>query len=456
MTKHRSARRRRPYNKQYEELEESQRHAAFLADLIEQSSQALGVGYPDGRLGTVNEAFCRLTGYSKSELATMDWAKVLTPPEWREIEFSKLEELHRTNQPVRYEKEYVRRDGTRVPIELLVHLVRNESGTPQYYYAFINDITGRKRSEGALRASEERFSKAFQNSPDAITITRLTDGKLIDVNERFIQLSGYSREEVLGRTAIELDLWLNTADRELYVAALKEKGRVTNFETAYRARTGEIRSFLVSGECIEIDGEPSILGIIHDITDRKRAEQELLERTQLNQVLLDAFPCVALLLRPQTREIVASNTAAVRVGAVPGTHCFSTWGQRENPCPWCLAPEVWATGEARQLEIEALGTVWDAHWIPVGPDLYMHYAFDATEQKKAEQAIQDSEERFRILADGAFEAVVISRDGLILDTNKVFCEKSGFTLDELVGLSIRDIVAPEFEKRSYGACPFRE
>ena len=93
------------------------------------------MGYPDGRLGLVNKAFEQLTGYSREELRSIDWAKILTPPEWREIEQKKLEELHRTGQPVRYEKEYVRKDGTRVPIELLVHLVNDADEKPQYYYS---------------------------------------------------------------------------------------------------------------------------------------------------------------------------------------------------------------------------------------------------------------------------------------------------------------------------------
>jgi len=139
------------------ELEQSRREAVFLADLIEQSSQPLGVGYPNGRLGTVNSAFCRLVGYSRDELKSIDWASVLTPPEWLESERRHLEELHLTGKPVRYEKEYIRKDRTRVSIELLVHLVRDEYGQPQYYYAFVNDITDRKQMEGELRESEERY-----------------------------------------------------------------------------------------------------------------------------------------------------------------------------------------------------------------------------------------------------------------------------------------------------------
>ena len=131
-------------------LRESQRQNEMLASVIEHSSQAFGMGYPDGRFGLINRAFEQLTGYSAEELRSMDWVRTLTPPEWREIERQKLEKLHATGQPVRYEKEYLRKDGSRVPIELLVHLARDGEGNPEYYYSFLTDITERKRAEDAV------------------------------------------------------------------------------------------------------------------------------------------------------------------------------------------------------------------------------------------------------------------------------------------------------------------
>jgi len=178
-------------HRQYEELEKSQRHAAFLAELIERSSQPLGVGYPDGRLGIVNEAFCKLTGYSKGELARTDWASALTPPEWREIEISKLEELNRTGQPVRYEKEYIRKDGTRVPIELLTHLARDENGAPQYYYAFVNDITERKRAEQRIEHLN-RVLRSIREVNQLIVQEKNPDRLIQEACKLLIDNQGYS------------------------------------------------------------------------------------------------------------------------------------------------------------------------------------------------------------------------------------------------------------------------
>jgi PAS domain S-box-containing protein len=132
-------------------LRESEARARFLADLVETSEQPIGTGYPDGRLGTCNRAFCELTGYSEKELKTINWAGTLTPPEWLESERKALAELERTGQPVRYQKEYLRKDGRRVPIELFVHLVRDASGRVEHYYSFVTDITERLRAEERLR-----------------------------------------------------------------------------------------------------------------------------------------------------------------------------------------------------------------------------------------------------------------------------------------------------------------
>lgn len=103
-------------------------------ELFEYSDQPWGIGFPDRRLGYVNSAFERLVGYSKKELESIDWMETLTPPEWRRVEQEKLEELLKTDVPVRYEKEYIGKDGRRVPIELFVHLFRDGKFTPRWTF----------------------------------------------------------------------------------------------------------------------------------------------------------------------------------------------------------------------------------------------------------------------------------------------------------------------------------
>ncbi|ABL01164.1 PAS domain S-box protein [Pelobacter propionicus] len=131
-------------------LRTSQEQNEFLADIVRHAAQPFVQSYPDGRVGLVNDAFEQLSGYTVAELMCIDWATTLTPPEWRQVEQETLDELQRTGKPVRYEKELIRKDGSRVPVELLVHMVSDMEGTPQYYYSFITDITERKLAGEAI------------------------------------------------------------------------------------------------------------------------------------------------------------------------------------------------------------------------------------------------------------------------------------------------------------------
>ena len=134
-------------------LRETQREKEFLADILEHASQPFAIGYPDGRMGLLNHAFEQLTGYTTEELHNIDWSTTLTPTEWREMENQKLDELNRTGQPTRYEKEYIRKDGSRVPIELLVSIQLDVEGNPEFYYSFITDISERKKTEKIIETT---------------------------------------------------------------------------------------------------------------------------------------------------------------------------------------------------------------------------------------------------------------------------------------------------------------
>jgi PAS domain-containing protein len=139
------------------------------------------------------------------------------------------------------------------------------------------------------------------------------------------------------------------------------------------------------------------------------------EENRLERALLDNIPgCVALILKKDTREIVASNRFARDLGAVPGQTCFETCARRMDPCPFCLAPELWATGQPQQLEIEYQGTWYDERWAPLSEDLYVHYIFDITERKHAEEERRRSEQQlssiYSTVGDAIFQLAVESED----------------------------------------------
>jgi PAS domain S-box-containing protein len=136
------------------------------------------------------------------------------------------------------------------------------------------DITERKQAEKALRESEEKFSAAFRASPGAISITTLKDGIFLDVNDSFTRINGYTREEVIGRSSKELKIWAKPEERDRILRALREHGRAVNEEYSSRTKSGEIRTMLLSAEPIKIAGEPCIIAVTTDVTERKQTRNE--------------------------------------------------------------------------------------------------------------------------------------------------------------------------------------
>ena len=137
----------------------------------------------------------------------------------------------------------------------------------------------RKRSEAELRRTEEKFSKSFRQSPLAITILNTTDGRYIEVNETFEYQTGWSREEVIGRSALDLNLWVDPNERSLFMERLLANGHIRDFETRFRRKDGPIRTALGSAELIEVNGESCALSVIADISERKEAEEALVSLT---------------------------------------------------------------------------------------------------------------------------------------------------------------------------------
>ncbi|MBU5614279.1 PAS domain S-box protein [Geomonas azotofigens] len=150
-------------------------------------------------------------------------------------------------------------------------------GRPLHMVGTAQDITWRLEAEEALRTSEEKFSKAFHASPDSIVITRAEDGTYIDVNEAFQEITGYTREEVIGKTSTELLLWADPDARMVMLKLLNEHGHVRNLDVRFRVKSGEIRELLWSADVIEYQGEACLIAISRDVTDQRQMERELLE-----------------------------------------------------------------------------------------------------------------------------------------------------------------------------------
>ena len=153
-------------------------------------------------------------------------------------------------------------------------VLRDSSGNVVGAIQSIRDITENKRAQNALRESEERFSRFFRASPMGTSILRLTDNQFADVNDAFLDLFGYTRKEVIAQNPLELGIWVDPEDRVRMFELLRTLGRIRDFETRFQRKSGEIMDVRFSAEVIEAAGQQYLLGLTHDITAHKRAEQE--------------------------------------------------------------------------------------------------------------------------------------------------------------------------------------
>ena len=184
------------------------------------------------------------------------------------------------SQPLRFEFESRLRPGDW--FEGRVH-PRTGGGLDVYF----RDITYRKRAEQALRASEEKFAKAFHGNSAAMAITRLEDGRYIEVNDCWVEATGFRREEAVGRTTADLSVWAHPEDRQAFTHRLRECGVVAGAEDQFLRASGERWIGLVSSQLSEIDGEEVIISSVLDITERKNAERAARRSQRLLRSTMD-------------------------------------------------------------------------------------------------------------------------------------------------------------------------
>jgi hypothetical protein len=181
-----------------------------------------------------------------------------------------------------------RPDGSYILLELRTTLVKDDSGEAVAMVGVGTDITQRRRAETALRISEERYRTAFQTSLDSVSINRLDDGTYLDVNQAFLDTLGYTRDEIIGHTSLELDIWVDPRDRRVLVERLRRESGCGNVEALFRRRSGDLMWGLMSAALMDVEGIPCILNITRDITERKRSDQALRESQLRHELALKA------------------------------------------------------------------------------------------------------------------------------------------------------------------------
>jgi PAS domain S-box-containing protein len=423
---------------------------------------------------TRSEAYGNMIGLmDPAEQLTRRQLAARVHPEDRTRFVTSVDRLIPENPTIEISYRVTRPDGSVIWLEKSARAFFDAHGKLMRVMGMVVDITERKRVEEALKKSEEKFSKAFQQSPMALTLTSAKDQRFIDVNETFERITGWRRDQVIGRTSLDIGLWVNPAERAELAKRLLTERSLRNLEFRFRMRDGSIRNGLSSAELIELDGQPCVLGVTADITDYKRSqealrESEARERSKVKELeaILDAVPVPVLIAHDTAcRHITGNRAASEQLREAKGQNLSQSAPPGERPAfrqikngveiPADLLPMQQAAATGKPIYGCALSLLFEdgtireeiANAIPLldesgKPRGAVGASMDVTELKRTEGALRESEDKLRLLLDSTAEAIY----GIDLEHRCTFCNPAGLRalgyehLDEVLGKNMHTLI----------------
>ncbi|MBI2428042.1 MAG: PAS domain S-box protein [Ignavibacteriales bacterium] len=406
----------------------------------------------------VNDAAVEKYGYSRDEFSSMT-IKEIRP---REDIPALMKNIERVGDGLddagvwRHKK----KDGRLIQVRITSHALIFKGRKAELVIAV--DITEQKNVEQDLRRSEEKFSIIFQKAPYAMVLSGFPDGAIEDVNEAFTSMLGYSRQEVIGKTSIQLGLYPDPGDRERTAEQFRREGCVHNAEVRIIARSGELRIVLIGSDVVVIDGTRHILTTIQDITERTRAEKTVRENEKRYRTIVENVSQAYYETDGRSRFTYCN----------PGLFYLSGYSMQElrSSSTFRLVAEEhreyvketyvrWKAEKRTDMSLEFLVQTRNGKkfWV----EQHTHFEFDeqgrlkrATnflrdidERKRSEEKLQLSEQTMKLFVEFAPAAIAMfDRDMKYIASSKRFIADYHLTVETVVGYSHYEIF-PEITDR---------
>ncbi len=407
---------------------------------------------PDGTILSANPSACHMFGRTEEELCAVGWKGFVDFDDPRVMKALKEREKAGSFTS---EMTLLRKDGTKFYGEVNSILFKNTNG--QILSSMIvRDITEHKKAEETLRLSDEKFSKAFHQSQTMMSISRSGDGRYIDVNDTLADVFGYSREELIGRSAIELNLWVDLNERQEMHKLISTNGYIKNFESKFRRKSGEIGFAFSTISLLDIGGEKYLLTSAIDITERKKTEEALRISEEKFSKLFYYSQMPMAISRLKDSTYIDVNDAYLEIMGFQREElidkgifaelniCCTDTQEREEKFN-----EFYKNGFVRNLELKVRKKTGEIAYalssfniIDInGEKCRLTSAIDITERKKAEEALRSSGELFHktFNANPLPMAILSINNDTFVEVNKAFLDKNRYTRDELLGLGMTDL-----------------
>ena len=323
-----------------------------------------------------------------------------------------------------------------------------------HYITSSKDITKLNQITRDLRKSEEQFRNAFMNIPDAVQINRVSDARFIDFNEYFLKYTGYSREDLIGKTPDELGIWIESENSKTYYKRLKRNGFVDNLEISFRTKEGKPLHALLSSNIIEIHGEAHIITISRNITELKVAHEKLKQSEEQFRIAFNSNPDPQHIIDIATDTFVDINDGLVE---------FSGYSREEILGKKSEDLNLWANPDDKnkvRLIMKEKGKVdnfeagfrmkdgrilyglFSTRIVHIfGKPHFLSLIKDITQIKKTQDALVASEEKFQNIFSKNPDALAIMEmtNWTFADVNEMFVNITQFSREEIIGKTAFDL-----------------
>ncbi|MBL8710874.1 MAG: PAS domain S-box protein [Rhodospirillaceae bacterium] len=450
--------------------------SSLQAAILGNAAYAVIATTAEGVITFFNRAAERMLGYTSIELVGKqtpaifhDSQEVAERAEWLSGEFE-----HDISPgfevfvaEARYDKSsekewtYIRKDGTTFPVLLSVTAIKAPDGSISGFLGIASDVTERKTMSKRLRKLEEISSRILLQSPDAILLTSLADGRIMEANPGFEKITGIKRSDALWHTTIDLDIWHDLTERLAMIDAIKNSGEIVSMPIRINQRGGSVRHCAMWARSFTMDGEALILSVVHDVTDLRLAIEAAHESEQMLQTVLDSIPSRVFWKDLNSVYLGSNRNFAIDAGvddpaAIVGKSDLDLVWQDQaaafiamdrqvtttlTPVIDDVVPFLDGSGQRRWMKLSKVPIVTRSGEVKG----VLGVQDDMTDQIEAQQLLRSSEEKLRSLFETAPLGVTLTTvDGQFLEVNQAFLRITGYEPNELPDLNYRKLTAPEY------------
>ncbi|MBN2181525.1 MAG: PAS domain S-box protein [Sedimentisphaerales bacterium] len=423
-------------------LRKSEEHYRMLAESM---NDGLSMTDENGIKIYVNKRCAEIFGYDPDQMLGKHWMSFYDEDTRHIIE----EQWNKRKKGVAEPYEILTRgeNGREIYLRISPRPIFDENGNFRGSISIIADITERKEIENALRQSEEKFYKAFQTSPNLMAITTVEDGRIDEINETFCRVLGYSRQECIGRTTADLNLWQEPEQRTMIIREVRAKGCIDNVEAGLRTKGGRIRNLIFSMSTITLGDEKYLLSVATDITERKLVEEKLLK----SEAILNETGSIAQIGGWEHDLVTGKATWTKGLYEIDELESGSPPGPNEHleqypPRDRAILAEAYEraveTGEPFDLELQVYTAKRHLIWCRVIGRPVMQNGkcirLLGTVQNISNR--KQAEVKYQTILDTTIDGFAITDlKGNILEVNDSYCRMVAYSREDLLQMSVEDI-----------------